>query len=473
MKKLKTTISIAVIAFIIAATFESCKQEIKVSPKEAKAIAEEAYIYAYPMLMGYRAIYYGAVDTTSPIFRAYPNILVHDSKPADHTREDVVTINGDTPYSNFGFDLRAEPMVISVPEITDRYYVFQFADLFTHNFTFIGTRATGTKAGDYLFVGPKFDGEIPEGKFTDVFYSETDLVIGVGRTQLLGTDDLPNVLEIQKGYKVTTLSEFMGKEPKPEPEIQWLPWKNEVLNTVEFIDYLNFLITFIEPIHKDDKEAMERFAKIGIKPGAAFDKSAYSEEVIKAIEEGIAEANKKIVHKAQNIADQINGWNMMEAFGPREFFKGDWLLRAAAAMTAIYANDKIEAFYPMAFVDADGNVLNGKANEYTLHFTKDEIPPAKYFWSVTMYDKRADGVTGYMTDNSINRYLINSTTEGLIYDKDGGLTIYIQHEQPAGDKAANWLPAPAEPFYLAMRIYGPEESVMNNEWAPPAVQKVN
>jgi len=87
-----------------------------------------------------------------------------------------------------------------------------------------------------------------------------------------------------------------------------------------------------------------------------------------------------------------------------------------------------------------------------------------------MYDKSADGTTGYMVANPIDRYLINSTTEGLIYSEDGSLSIYIQHEQPEGEKAANWLPAPDAPFYMCMRIYGPEESVMNNEWEPPAVE---
>lgn len=123
-------------------------------------------------------------------------------------------------------------------------------------------------------------------------------------------------------------------------------------------------------------------------------------------------------------------------------------------------------------MDADGHTLDGKTNQYILHFSENEIPPAKYFWSVTLYDKSVDGTAGYMVANPIDRYLINSTTKGLIYGDDGSLTIYIQHEQPKGEKAANWLPAPAEPFYVAMRIYGPEESVMTGEWAPPAVQKV-
>ncbi|KAF5434147.1 hypothetical protein C5S36_05615, partial [Candidatus Methanophagaceae archaeon] len=229
---------------------------------------------------------------------------------------------------------------------------------------------------------------------------------------------------------------------------------------------------FCEPIHADDQEAMARFAKIGIAPGATFEESAFDTEIVKAIEAGIADAIKKIAQKAENIAEQVNGWNMMEAFGPRDFFKGDWLLRAAAAMAAIFANDKIEAFYPMVYVDADSQTLDGQTGKYILHFEKDEIPPAKYFWSVTMYDKRADGTAGYMVDNPIDRYLINSTTEGLIYGEDSSLTINIQHEQPESQKATNWLPAPAEPFYMCMRIYGPEERVMKDEWAPPAVQKV-
>ena len=448
------------------------KKTSKLTTDKAKAITEEAYIFAYPMLMAYRGLYYGYLNEKSPVYRAPANQMVHDAKPADHTRIDVVTMNGDTPYSLFMVDLRTEPVVVSVPEIKDRYYVIQFPDFYTHNFAFIGTRATGTEAGDYLFVGPKWKGKIPEGKFKKIFHCETELTAGVGRTQLFGLDDLPNVLAIQKGYGIAGLSEFMGEEPKTIPDTNWPVWKEEVLSSIEFIDYFNFGLTFCEPIHPDDMEAMARFARIGVKPGAAFDKSAYSEDVIKAIEEGIAEATKKIQHKAENIAEQKNGWHMMEAFGPREFFKGDWLLRAGAGMAAIFANDKIEAFYPMVYVDGNGEVLNSKTDKYTLHFTKDEIPPAKYFWSVTMYDKRGDGIAGYMIENPINRYLISSTTEGLLYDKDGGLTIYIQHAQPEGEKAANWLPAPAEPFYMCMRIYGPEERVMNNEWAPPAVQKV-
>ena len=167
-----------------------------IAPEEAQQIAEEAYIFAYPMLMAYEAPYYNYMNEKSPVYRGHFNQMVHDSKPADHTHIEVVTMNGDTPYSNFGIDLRAEPVVVSVPEVKCRYYVLQFPDFYTHNFAHIGTRAMGTKAGTYLFVGPKWTGEIPEDEFKKVFYRETELTGGVGRTHLLGLDDLPNVLEI-------------------------------------------------------------------------------------------------------------------------------------------------------------------------------------------------------------------------------------------------------------------------------------
>lgn len=446
--------------------------QTELTTSEAQTIAKEAYIFAYPILMGYQAMYYSMVDSTSPGYRGDFNTFTHDTSPADHTRTDVVTMNADTPYSLMAMDLRSEPMVISVPEIKDRYYVIQFIDLFTHNFAYIGTRSTGTEAGDYLFVGPKWKGDIPEGKFKKVFRSESELVTTIGRTQLLGKDDLPNVIAVQKELKAQPMSTFLGKDTKKAaPQLEWLDLNPADLTNAKFIDYFNFYLTLVQPFNEEDQPLLKEFEKVGIAPGATFNSADYSPEIVAAIEAGVQEGMADIKNKAGNIAEQVNGWNMMDAFGPREFFKGNHLLRAAAAMVGIYANDKIEAFYPMGYVDNNGEVLNGE-NKYQIHFSKDQIPPAKFFWSTTMYNKKADGVGGYLVENELDRYLINSTSEGLVYDKDGGFTIYIQHDKPTSDKVANWLPAPKEPFYLCLRIYGPEESAMNGDWKPPYIEKV-
>jgi hypothetical protein len=459
----------------VALMFFSCATEtqslITADSDEAERIAKEAYVFSYPLLMGYQAQYYTAMPQ-SPGYRGPLNQVSNDTIPADDTRKDVVTMNGDTPYSAFGLDLRAEPMVLSVPEISDRYYVFQCVDLFTHNFAYIGTRSTGTEPGNYLFVGPGYQGEIPDGMFSGVFHSESQFITIIGRTQLKGKDDLPKVLQIQKGYKLQTLSEFNGKEPVPVPKIDWVPLDPKEFLDARFIKYVNFYLTMVKPYNPEDLAALQRFEKIGISAGAEFDSSRYSPEVLAAIDRGVKAGISEIQNKAENISQRVNGWNMMDAFGPREFYKGDWLLRAAAVMVGIYANDKAEAFYPIAYVDADGETLDGSKHRYKVRFTKDKMPPAKYFWSLTMYNKQADGVAGYMVKNPINRFLINSTTEGLVYDREGGLTVYIQPNEPADlNEQANWLPAPSEPFYLVLRVYGPEQAALDGSWEPPAIEK--
>lgn len=450
---------------------EVASSEITSTPGEAQAIAKEAYIFAYPLLMGYQAQYYSA-NPNSPGYRGPLNRMTHDTIPADHTRIDVVSMNGDTPYSPFGLDLRAEPMVLSVPEISGRYYVFQCIDLFTHNFAFIGTRTTGTKAGNYLFVGPSYKGDIPKDKFADVFNTESEFVSIIGRTQLKGVDDLPNVIKIQKKYKLQSLNEFEGKKALKNSDIDWIPLNPKEFGDANFIKYFNFYLSMVKPFNKEDTAELKRFEKIGINPCEAFNTANYSPEVLEAINKGVNEGINAIKGKAENIAARVNGWNMMDAFGSRNFYKGDRLLRSAAVMVGIYANDKIEAFYPVAYVDSDDEALDGSKHQYKVSFTKDNIPPAKYFWSLTMYNKKADGVSGYMQENPINRYLINSTTKDLVKDKDDNFTIYIQYEAPKSKtEKANWLPAPKDPFYLMLRIYGPEVAAMNGTWKPPLIEK--
>jgi hypothetical protein len=468
----------SLLIFITLLFFTNCKKENAakndLSPQQAKALAKEAYIYGYPMLMGYRSLYYTVIDQKSPGYRSGLNEITHDRRPADDTRKDVVSMNADTPYSMFALDLRSEPMVVSVPAIKDRYYVFQFIDLFTHNFAYIGTRATGTDAGDYLFVGPDYKGEIPVGKFKKVFHVESQIATGIGRTQLFGSKDLPNVIKIQDKYKLTSLSRFLGTPPAAKaPEIKWTALNPKDFEDVNFIKYLNLYLNLVKPFNKEDAGDIARFEKIGIKPGADFESSQLNQEIVKAINEGVKEGIAAIKEKAAHISEQKNGWNMMDPFGNRAFYKKDRLLRAAAVMVGIYGNDKVEAFYPVAYIDKEGEVLNGKTGKYEIHFSKDEIPPAKYFWSITMYDKSADGTGGYLIKNPIDRFLINSTSEGLTYDKDGGLTIYIQNQKPEKLKESNWLPAPAEEFYLMARIYGPKEAAFNGSWSPPAIEKVN
>jgi hypothetical protein len=187
---------------------------ISVTPAEARRIAKDAYVYGYPMVDSYRIQHAYFVDRQNPEFKAPWNEI--RNIPRVFTPEDkaVQTPNSDTPYSMLGLDLRAEPIVLTVPAIEkERYFSVQLIDLYTHNFDYIGSRATGNDGGSFLVAGPHWKGEAPKG-VKKVIRSETELVLAAYRTQLFNPGDLDNVKKVQAGYKVQPLSAFLG-QPAP------------------------------------------------------------------------------------------------------------------------------------------------------------------------------------------------------------------------------------------------------------------
>jgi hypothetical protein len=435
--------------------------------EEFRAIAEEAYTFAFPMLMGYRYGFATFLVPSLPSYKGPVNGIYGKAVTLDHNFKDVITPNADTPYSMAMLDLRAEPLVLQVPEVADRYYVMQFVDLFGYNPHYVGTRATGTKAGKYLLVGPRWQGQAADG-FDGVLPFETDFVFVIGRNQLLGADDAPALGKLMQQYTLQTLSAYRGEAGPAEVPVDWPVWNDDASRDERFIGYVNFLLQFCQPTHPSEAELMQRFARIGIAPGAAFDLAALDPAIRDEIRAGISDARSKMATGMG--AEKVNGWVMSDAMGSREFFNGNYLLRAAGAMGGWGGNDKIEAFYPITREDSNGESLDGA---YRYHLKLMTPPPARAFWSVTMYDTSYDGVAGYLVENPINRYLINSTTEGLVRGKDGSLDIVIQRDKPesAADQA-NWLPAPEGKFYLALRLYYPEQAALDGTWTPPPVVKV-
>jgi len=192
-------------------------------------------------------------------------------------------------------------------------------------------------------------------------------------------------------------------------------------------------------------------------------------EVRAAIGRGVAAARAEMAAESETLSERINGWMVMDPFGDRDFFGDDYMKRAVTAMVGWGGNDQAEAYYPMARVDAEGNDFDG-ANKYQM--TVDLPIPVNAFWSVTMYDTSYDGTAGYMIKNPIDRYLINSTTEGLAVDH-GRLTITMQHDEPTDHtERANWLPAPEGRFYINLRLYWPKLEALDGTWSPPPVHRI-
>ncbi|MDH5834412.1 DUF1254 domain-containing protein [Luteimonas kalidii] len=442
-------------------------EAVEPTPAELRAIVKEAYIYGFPMVDSYRIQYSYFVDRASPEYKGEWNEVHNVARVFTPQDKAIQTPNSDTPYSFLGADLRAEPLVISVPAIPDRYYSLQFIDMYTHNFAYVGSRATGSAAGDYLLAGPSWQGTVPEG-IKSVIRAETNLAFVLYRTQLFGTDDVENVEKIQANYKAQPLSRFTEAPPPQASADEFIqPLSAEAQKTSpEFFGILNWLLQFT-PTHPSEKALMSRFAKAGIGAGKGFDVAAFSPAQRQAVQEGMADAWKAFAqYKAEVIDTGKKG--SADGFGTREYLHNDYLMRMASAALGIYGNSKEEANYPAYFTDSEGKPLEGALSRYTLRFEPGRLPPVNSFWSLTMYELPAS----LLTENPINRYLINSPMEpDLVRDADGGITLYIQHESPGDRKEANWLPAPKGPFFMIMREYWPKPEALDGTWkAPPAVR---
>lgn len=458
----------------LASTLSGCSKSpaptatAGIAPTELREIIRDAYIYGFPMVDSYRIQYSYFVDQTNPEYKGAWNEIHNVARVFTPQDTAIQTPNSDTPYSFLGADLRAEPLVISVPAVRDRYYSLQFIDMYTHNFAYVGSRATGSEAGSYLLAGPDWQGEVPEG-IQSVIRSETQLAFVLYRTQLFDAGDLETVRSVQAQFKVQPLSRFTGTTPPPTSPVTFIePLSAEAQKTSPaFFRILNFLLQFA-PTHPSETALMDRFARAGIGAGKPFDVDALSPEQRQAIQEGMADAWKAF---AQNKAEQIDSGTKSSAdsFGTRDFLANDYLTRMSAAVLGIYGNSKEEANYPMYFTDAEGQPLDGAANRYTVRFEPGKLPPVNSFWSLTMYELPAS----LLTDNAIGRYLINSPMEpDLVRDADGGITLYVQHDSPGKDREANWLPAPQGPFFMVLREYWPKPEALDGRWKAPQAVRV-
>ncbi len=438
---------------------------------EAKDIAEDGFIYGLPLVMNYAIMYEYAVDRNSGQFKAPFNQIKNEPNVYTYKDTAIVTPNSDTPYSFIWMDLRAEPVVLSVPAIDPkRYYSVMLCDGNTYNYGYIGTRATGSDAGDYMVVGPGWQGDTPAG-IKQVFRSSTEFSLAGYRTQLFGPDDLDNVKKVQAGYKVQMLSAYLKQTPPPGASTVDFPKIDKDLVKTNFFDYLDFALQFA-PAQSNEKEIRAKLARIGVGPGKTFNFRDLPVKHKLEMGLGMKSGQRKVDKAVADAGKAINGWRVSGLPGDSAHYNGNWLKRAVAAQAGIYGNDPAEATYPYTRVDSNGRTLDGSKHNYTITFPAEQLPPVNSFWSVTMYD----GKSQLLIKNPINRYLINSPMlPGMKKNEDGSLTLYIQKDSPGPDKETNWLPAPDDTIYLVMRLYWPKTEAPSilpagkGTWQPPAV----
>ncbi len=436
----------------------------KALEEDAQKLGVEAVIYGLPLVLMDVTRQKTSNVAAPAAFAAPVNQFVNVAAFPDASFKDVVRANVDTLYSEAWLDLSKEPMVLSVPDTRGRYYLMPILDAWTNVFASPGKRTTGTKAGSYAIVGPRWQGTLPKG--VRELRAPTDMVWIIGRTQTNGPKDYAAVHALQRQYKLTPLSAF-GKRYTPPPGVvssdvdMKTPPVEQVakMSAATFFGRLAALMKGNPPPAADAPE-LARLEKIGVVPGQSFDPGKLDPAVARGLEKSVSIALERLQAAAKESGKPQNGWRSFPAnLGA---YGTDYGTRAVVALVGLGANLPADALYPSAYVDGDAKPLSG-ANRYVLHFDKGQIPPSNAFWSVTMYNPQS-----FFVANPINRYAISSWMP-LKRNKDGSLDLYLQKDSPGKDKDANWLPAPDGEFNVTMRIYWPKPEVLDGSWKPAAI----
>ena len=442
------------------------------TPAEARQIAAAAYVYGYPLvIMDVSKVLGTAVPTSQPALgRAPINQLARGNVTPTAANTNATRLNVDTVYTFGWLNLTKEPMVLSVPEANGRYYVMSILDAWMNVFAAPGPRTTGNGSGNFAIVGPGWNGTLPSN--VTKLQSPTNTVLIDARTQQNGPADFPAAVAFGNNYTLIPLSAW-GTSYTPPTNVPVNPNVNRTANVVQQVanmtpaTFFNRMATLMvaNPPSSADKPVIDQIARIGIVPGKPFDWSGMNATTQNAITQGTQDGKAKVYAASVNFPGAVskNGWTTSYNVGT---YGTNYTLRAGVALSYIAINLPQDALYPSSTANATGAPLSG-ANNYVVHFAKNETPPVNAFWSLTMYDTK-----NYLVANPINRYAIAPHLGNLTYNPDGSLDIYVLHASPGPGKESNWLPAPSGPFYLALRLYWSQESALNGSWVPPAVQTV-
>ena len=424
---------------------------------DVRAIARDAYVFGYPLVL---------MEVTKRIATAAssPGQFVHMLSGPTPVFRLVVAPNGDTRYSSAWVDLSTEPQVLHVPDAGGRYFVAQVMDAWTDVILDPTPRIPNSSPANYVLVGPNWKGEAGPGQ--RVVRSSTNDVWILARTRALPDDPPEAITAIQQQYTVTPLSRFGDasyEAPRGilrEPNVPTGPTPPSLVAAMTPQVFFASLAATLRknPPRTSDHPMMERLARIGVAPGTPFDANVLDAARRAQLDGGVRDARALLDRYDAPAVPHVNGWRWTANTGR---FGTDYLYRAFIAQTLLAANLPEDAVYPETGVDTNGAPLNGE-RRYALHFASGQLPPAKAFWSLTLYSP-----DHYLVPNALNRYTLRDTN--LKRNADGSVDVAIQHDAPGGDQT-NWLPAPAGPFVVTLRMYWPLPAGLHGTYRIPGIQ---
>jgi hypothetical protein len=442
------------------------------SQAQSQQVGTDAYVYGIDLL---EFAHQTQLDTSVTVPNQWGNAPTNQvgnqrvlTTPANQDKE-IVGPSNSTLYSNVHLDLTRGPVVLHVPAVPGhRYYAWEFLDPYLNVFHYVGTRTTGDGAGNYVVVGPHYKGKLPAA--LRVVHAAYDHVWLFGRTLVYGKDDLAAAHHIQDGYKAIPLGAFervgLGYQPPKPKKIITTPTDPGIPTGLAFYDKLGDALAKY-PAPGRDAAILAEMATAGIGAGRHPSGEGLSAATLAgltaAADGGPAHVFALRVQFATAGAARHNGW--FQTLPDTGSWGTDYAYRAVVAVYGINANRPVEATYGVGVKDNTGHVLNG-SNSYKIHFAPGQIPPAKYFWSLTDYN-----IQTWLVANPYNKYSVGSN-KGIKYNKDGSLDIYVQPAPPAGHES-NWIPDPNNTqFILILRMYGPKASVLSGAYVYPQITRV-
>jgi hypothetical protein len=470
----RRTMSVAA-ALVVSISALTAPVQAQLTPDEAREIAIDAYIFGYSLITSdvTRAAFINVKAPSPETFQAPLNQFVSLPKYPPAEYHGVTAPNADTLYSGAFIDVSKEPIILSYPDMHDRYFLFPIYSEWTNVISAPGKRTLGAGPQTIAITGPTWKGSLPKGIIQQV-KSPTGSVFIIARVYAEATaEDYAAVNALQKDFKLVPLSSY-GKPYAPsagtiDPKAPSV--KEIVRNLISAMDtqtYFNMLAKSmaINPPAPEDEPIVAQMAKIGLVPGKTFDLSKLAPDVQKALADVGKAAYELIAEEQKKVGKAVNGWMVTTGTGA---YGTNYRWRAGVSAYGWGANLQEDAVYPSTKVDSAGDTLVG-TNNYAVHFAKGETPPVNGFWSITMYDKEY-----YFYANPLNKLTV-SLRDDPKFNADGSLDLYFSHEKPENAPQANWLPAPAGEFILMMRMYWPKDtppSILDGTWKPPSVKKVN
>jgi hypothetical protein len=418
-----------------------------------------AYTWGYPLVRMERVIReYTQVPDPKPAtsYRAPLNQIGWATELATPAAKDMPTANNDTLYMSAVLKLD-EPYVLHVPDTGDRYYVVDVFNMWQELEHYIGRRTTGTKVGDYALVPPGWQGNLPQGvSRLDV---TTNKVWLWGRLRVMQGESMSPLHELQQAFTLRPLSQMNNKNYKPKAEN--LPPLPVIDN--DPLGFYTELGTALQSntIPARDQSLFGQFARFGLTE-QGFDASKLLPPQRQGLQKAIADGPKVAISAIATASTLRNGWSWATGL---DHFGDNYPLRALVSGPYLGGQGEKEAMYPLRSIDSSGQPLTGQKS-YVLRFKK--APPTYAFWSLTVYNS----VDKMLVDNPIVRYKLGSDTLGLAIAADGSFEVPLQHEQPQGRFAKNWLPTPDGPFYLILRLYQPNEEILSGSYELPQVEPV-